>query len=442
MAHHGGGRGGNGGRGGGGKPFTPVSEHTVAEDMRIRFTRMLMKLREDTVKEVVFPSDLTNIERKFLHKLAEELGLKSKSHGKGEDRRITVTKPSESAGGGSDSNDREFPQFTLKPRTLDVLQKNVSSIAIVNPYANAGGDVSAFSTGGSEFNKPSSIDADAAAIRSSYTRAQAERQRKPAYASMQRKREGLPAFVHQDAVTSLIKQEQIVLVSGETGCGKTTQVPQFLLDDPEIGPQCRIVVTQPRRLSAISVAERIAAERGEAIGGTIGYNIRLESEKSRTTQVLLPLLLPTSPRIACASLFHRLQKKIHVQVLFVTPGVLLRKLQSDPTLEEFSHVIIDEAHERDRFTEFLLIVLRRVAARRNALKLVLMSATMQTNKLSSYFGNVPHIHIGGSVFPVQEFFLEHVLRFTDYVSKLPAVDTSGPGGRGKDNGALAAYLRR
>ena len=122
--------------------------------------------------------------------------------------------------------------------------------------------------------------------------------------------------------------------------------------------------------------------------------------------------------------------------------MLLRKLQSDPTLEEFSHVIIDEAHERDRFTEFLLIVLRRVAARRNALKLVLMSATMQTNKLSSYFGNVPHIHIGGSVFPVQEFFLEHVLRFTDYVSKLPAVDTSGPGGRGKDNGALAAYLRR
>ena len=69
--------------------------------------------------------------------------------------------------------------------------------------------------------------------------------------------------------------------------GKTTQVPQFLLDDPEIGPVCRIVVTQPRRLSAISVSERIAAERGENIGGTIGYNIRLESEKSRTTQVIL-----------------------------------------------------------------------------------------------------------------------------------------------------------
>lgn len=186
-----------------------------------------------------------------------------------------------------------------------------------------------------------------------------------------------------------------------------TQVPQFLLDDPDIGPTCRIVVTQPRRLSAISVSERIAAERGESIGSTIGYNIRLESEKSRSTQVI-----------------------------FVTPGVLLRKLQSDPTLEEYSHVIIDEAHERDRFTEFLLIVLRSVCAQRKSLKLLLMSATMQTTKLSSYFGNVPHIHIGGSVFPVQEFFLEHALRFTDYVGPVP----HGAPGSSHDS-ALAAYTR-
>lgn len=127
-------------------------------------------------------------------------------------------------------------------------------------------------------------------------------------------------------------------------------------------------------------------------------------------------------------------------MLFVTPGVLLRKLQNDPTLEEFSHIIIDEAHERDRFTEFLMIILRRVTAKRASLKLVLMSATLQTNKLSAYFGNVPHIHIGGSVFPVQEFFLEHVLRFTDYVSQLPPLG-SGGGGRGQDNSALATYLR-
>lgn len=114
-----------------------------------------------------------------------------------------------------------------------------------------------------------------------------------------------------------------------TGCGKTTQVPQFILDDPEMGPTCRIIVTQPRRLSAISVAERISAEREEKLGTSIGYNIRFEAEMSESTQVL-----------------------------FVTPGVLLRKLQSDPTLSDYTHIIIDEAHERDRFTEFLFIVLR------------------------------------------------------------------------------------
>jgi HrpA-like RNA helicase len=167
-----------------------------------------------------------------------------------------------------------------------------------------------------------------------------------------------------------------------------TQVPQFLLDDEQIGPMSRIIVTQPRRLSAVSVAERVAKERGESVGGMIGYNIRMEHRYSRQ----------------------------QTQCLFVTPGVLLRKILTDPTLLEFSHVIIDEAHERDRFTEFLMIVLRDIVARRPTLKLVLMSATLHTDKISSYFGGVPHVHIGGSMFPVQEFFLEHVLKFTDYLN--------------------------
>jgi HrpA-like RNA helicase len=92
-------------------------------------------------------------------------------------------------------------------------------------------------------------------------------------------------------------------------------VPQFLLDDGAIGPTCRIAITQPRRLSAVAVAERIASERTEPIGATIGYNIRLDSQKSADTQVL-----------------------------FLTPGVLLRKLQLDPMLLEFSHVIVDEVN--------------------------------------------------------------------------------------------------
>jgi HrpA-like RNA helicase len=105
-------------------------------------------------------------------------------------------------------------------------------------------------------------------------------------------------------LNKLINENQVILISGETGCGKTTQVPQFILDDPIQGPKCRIIVTQPRRISAITVAERIASERCENIGNSVGYYIRLESEKSSNTQLL-----------------------------FVTPGVLLRKLQSDPLLE-------------------------------------------------------------------------------------------------------------
>jgi ATP-dependent RNA helicase DHX36 len=141
------------------------------------------------------------------------------------------------------------------------------------------------------------------------------------------------------------------------------------------------------------------------IGTTVGYNIRFETEVSRNTQVL-----------------------------FVTPGVLLRKMQSDPLLTEFSHIIIDEAHERDRFTEFLFIVLKDLCLKRASLKLILMSATLNTNKLSSFFGGLPQINMGGSVFPVQEYFLEDVLRFTDYT--IPDV---GGGADGMLIGSRAYY---
>jgi HrpA-like RNA helicase len=166
-------------------------------------------------------------------------------------------------------------------------------------------------------------------LKKSYEDRQKLRASKSSFATIQSNRSKLPSFQLREEVCKMVKAHQIILVSGETGCGKTTQVPQFLLDDPEIGPSCRMIITQPRRLSAITVAERISAERDEKIGTTVGYNIRFESEVSNSTQVL-----------------------------FVTPGVLLRKLQSDPELNEYTHILIDEAHERDRFTEFLFIILK------------------------------------------------------------------------------------
>lgn len=195
-------------------------------------------------------------------------------------------------------------------------------------------------------------------------------------------------------------------------------MPQFLLDDEAIGPTCRMAITQPRRISAVAVAERIASERSETVGATVGYMIRLDSEKSSSTQLT-----------------------------FMTPGVLLRKLLTDPMLLEYTHIVVDEAHERDRFTEFLQIILRDICAKRPDLKLILMSATMHTDKIRAYFGDIPQINVGGSVFPVQEFYLEHVLKFTHFMSDLGARNTllgapaaakeqhfplrAAPGGQGK-----------
>jgi HrpA-like RNA helicase len=149
----------------------------------------------------------------------------------------------------------------------------------------------------------------------SHAAAQAKKGANPKYKTMQSARKKLPAWEHSSLVVDLIKKHQVVIVSGETGCGKSTQVPQFLLDDKEIGPGLKMAVTQPRRISAIAVAERVASERMEEVGKTVGYNIRLESEVSEGSQVV-----------------------------FMTPGVLLRKLGGDPELREFNVVMIDEVH--------------------------------------------------------------------------------------------------
>jgi len=124
-----------------------------------------------------------------------------------------------------------------------------------------------------------------------------------------------------DEIVNTIANNQITVISGDTGCGKTTQVPQLVLDDyiqNNRGAEANIIVTQPRRISAIGVAERIASERCEKVGETAGYSIRLENKRSRRTRLLL-----------------------------CTTGILLRRLQCDPDLATVSHIFVDEVHERD-----------------------------------------------------------------------------------------------
>jgi hypothetical protein len=185
-------------------------------------------------------------------------------------------------------------------------------------------------------------------------------------------------------ILQTVEENQVTLIVGETGCGKTTQVPQYILESHwAVGKRCRIICSQPRRLSTISVAARIAAERGEDVGRSVGYKIRLESKGG-----------PRTP------------------LRFVTNGVLLKMLTTEQDMDSVSHLILDEIHERDKFADFSLILLRDVLRARPALRIVLMSATMQTELFSAYFGGCPVLSLPGFLYPVQEYYLEDILRLT------------------------------
>ena len=163
-------------------------------------------------------------------------------------------------------------------------------------------------------------------------------------------RRRLPSWAKSEELLRAVAANQVTIVAGETGCGKTTQLPQFILDDAIArgeGARTNLICTQPRRISATSVATRVAAERGESVGKTVGYKIRLESVASSATRIL-----------------------------FVTTGVLLRRLAEDPLLAGVTHVVVDEVHERSLDSDFLLVLLRDVLPHRPTLRLVLMSATL------------------------------------------------------------------
>ncbi|KAF8041089.1 hypothetical protein BT93_B3112 [Corymbia citriodora subsp. variegata] len=201
-------------------------------------------------------------------------------------------------------------------------------------------------------------------------------------------RKSLPAFREKDRLLQAIARNQVIVISGETGCGKTTQLPQYVLES-EIesgrGAFCSIICTQPRRISAMAVAERVSAEKGEPLGETVGYKVRLEGMKGKNTHLL-----------------------------FCTSGILLRRLLSDRNLNGITHVFVDEIHERGMNEDFLLIVLKDLLPRRRDLRLILMSATLNAELFSTYFGGAPTIHIPGFTHPVKAHFLEDVLEITGY----------------------------
>ncbi|KAI0793506.1 P-loop containing nucleoside triphosphate hydrolase protein [Abortiporus biennis] len=219
----------------------------------------------------------------------------------------------------------------------------------------------------------------------------------PRMEKMRNTRAALPIYTKAEEILSHIRDNEVTICMAATGSGKTTQIPQLILDewtDRGEGARCNIICTQPRRLAAISVAQRVAAERGEQVGKSIGYQVRFEAK------------LPED----------------HGSVTFCTTGIFLKRMHSalqdenaHKALDDVTHIVVDEVHERDVDTDLLLVVLKRLIhdrrARNKPLRVLLMSATIDPTLFQEYLpddqGNPASvIEIPGRSFPVQKNFLD------------------------------------
>ncbi len=184
----------------------------------------------------------------------------------------------------------------------------------------------------------------------------------------------LPILARRAEIEDAVRRHQVVVVCGETGSGKTTQLPQICLEMSDASAGL-IGHTQPRRLAARAVAARIAEERGEPLGDTVGYKIRFHEKTGRRTRIKV-----------------------------MTDGILLAELASDTGLEAYGTIIIDEAHERSLNIDFLLGYLRTLLPRRPGLRLIVTSATIDPGRFSDYFGGpraAPVIEVSGRMFPIE-----------------------------------------
>lgn len=196
------------------------------------------------------------------------------------------------------------------------------------------------------------------------------------YYELFRKRIALPVWEYREKFFEYLNNHQILVLVGETGSGKTTQIPQWCVELlRQKGGRRGVACTQPRRVAAMSVAARVAEEMDVAIGQEVGYSIRFEDCSSPKTLLK-----------------------------YMTDGMLLREAMSDPLLEAYGVVLLDEAHERTLATDILMGVLKQVVTQRPDLKIVVMSATLDAGKFQNYFDNAPLMSVPGRTHPVEIFY--------------------------------------
>lgn len=238
------------------------------------------------------------------------------------------------------------------------------------------------------------------------------KERESKFQKMQKFRKSLPAWEMRKEIVNSVENKQVVIISGETGSGKSTQAVQFILDDMiqrELGGSCNIICTQPRRISALGLADRVADERCTRVGDEVGFAIRGESKQTLGA----------------------------TKITFVTTGVLLRRLQTGDDLSDVSHIVVDEVHERSLDTDFLLVLLKQMIAKRKDLRVILMSATLDAEVFANYFGgNVAIINISGRTFPVRDYYLDEVIVNSGFSNSnfIPTITAGAPEKDYSENG--------
>eukprot|EP01126_Amoeba_proteus_P049345 TRINITY_DN5769_c0_g1_i10.p1 TRINITY_DN5769_c0_g1~~TRINITY_DN5769_c0_g1_i10.p1 ORF type:complete len:704 (-),score=133.96 TRINITY_DN5769_c0_g1_i10:77-2188(-) len=195
------------------------------------------------------------------------------------------------------------------------------------------------------------------------------------YYEILKKRMELPVFEQKHEFLEYLRQHQVIVLQGETGSGKTTQIPQFVLESGLIKPDQLVGCTQPRRVAAMSVAKRVADEMDVLLGGTVGYTIRFEDVSGKSTRLK-----------------------------YLTDGMLLREAMADPLLESYGAIILDEAHERTLSTDVLFGLLKEIISNRADLKVVVMSATLDAEQFQKYFNDAPLMKVPGRMYSVEIFY--------------------------------------
>lgn len=340
-----------------------------------------------------FPPSLTNVERAFVHNLAPNYNLKTKSEGQGENiartvdhvfktkqfldenRRIKLFKPTE-----NDDFTGTLAKITLDAKTIEILKQYTKEFSSHNNNIQSKQPTKKKSSKSMVLAKKPAIPPPSNCDQRIYE-----------------KRMQLPIFSYRQRILQAIDENRILLIQGSTGSGKTTQIPQFILEKAtERNQACRILCTQPRRITAIASSERVCYERCELATGSVGYQIRLESTISQETNCI-----------------------------FLTPGVFLRYLTSDDPDKLFNnitHILIDEAHERAKENDFLLTSIKENFNANPNLRLIIMSATMDTAVFSNYFGGCEEIAISVKQFNVDELYLEDILKLVGFFKNNRAVE--------------------